>query len=385
MMRINRSSMRPSNRPPLYISFVWLIYLIIPLYTIFQRPLEEMLFDLLVVVLFAVIYVFSFVNDRYRFVLVWMQFLIIGYFTLHYDPNFFFMGFYPAPVIAMMRTTWQMIVTWAGLLCLHVSVLWLYHFDFTDSDMLTVLPAMLVMLFMPLAFRLGRRSRELRQKLDLANEQIARMSANEERARISRDLHDTLGHSLSLITMKSELAEKLMVKNPERAAQEVRDIQSTSRAALRQVRELVQGLNMTSLAEEIIHAKQLLAAANISLRMIDVDNHEADASMPLINHIIGMCLRETVTNVVRHSQATTCTIECICSKDAFSLIVTDNGIGCDADQLSTPLGANGLKGMRERLKLVEGKMDMQAAVGGGTSVRFVVPLVTRTTEGGDTK
>lgn len=295
------------------------------------------------------------------------------------------MGFYPAPVIAMMRTTWQMIVTWAGLLCLHVSVLWLYHFDFTDSDMLTVLPAMLVMLFMPLAFRLGRRSRELRQKLDLANEQIARMSANEERARISRDLHDTLGHSLSLITMKSELAEKLMVKNPERAAQEVRDIQSTSRAALRQVRELVQGLNMTSLAEEIIHAKQLLAAANISLRMIDVDNHEADASMPLINHIIGMCLRETVTNVVRHSQATTCTIECICSKDAFSLIVTDNGIGCDADQLSTPLGANGLKGMRERLKLVEGKMDMQAAVGGGTSVRFVVPLVTRTTEGGDTK
>ncbi|MWC28420.1 sensor histidine kinase [Paenibacillus sp. MMS18-CY102] len=374
-------SVRPSNRPPLYLSLVWLIYLVIPLYTIFQQPLEEMLLDLLVVLLFAAVYVISFVNDRYRFALVWVQFLIIGYFTLHYDPNFFFMGFYPSPVISMMRATWQLIVAWAGLACLHVCVLWLYHFDFTNNDMLTILPAMLIMLFMPLAFRLGRRSRELRQKLDLANEQIARMSANEERARISRDLHDTLGHSLSLITMKSELAEKLMAKNHERAVQEVRDIQSTSRAALKQVRELVQGLNMTSLTEEINHAKQLLAAANIKLGIVGVEEHEADASMPLINHIVGMCLRESMTNVVRHSKATACTIEIECTKDAFSLIVTDNGVGVDAEQLAAPLGGNGLNGMRERLKLVEGKLHIHAASGGGTSIRFVVPLVARASEG----
>ena len=182
---------------------------------------------------------------------------------------------------------------------------------------------MLVMLALPFGIRAGHKSRELRQKLYVANEEIARLSKNEERERISRDLHDTLGHTLSLITLKSELAEKLITRNPERAIQEVKDIQATSRAALKQVRELVSGMNAVTIRDEMVHAKQILTAAGIGLET----NNELDGRLlsPLIDNILGMCLRESVTNVVKHSHARTCKLELLEQPGSLQLIVTDDG------------------------------------------------------------
>ena len=157
---------------------------------------------------------------------------------------------------------------------------------------------MLVMLALPFAIRAGHKSRELRQKLYVANEEIARLSKNEERERISRDLHDTLGHTLSLITLKSELAEKLITRNPDRAIQEVKDIQATSRPALKQVRELVSGMNAVTIRDEMVHAKQILTAAGIGLET----NNELDGRLlPRLLIIFWACASE---NPLRMSSST---------------------------------------------------------------------------------
>ncbi|GMK37907.1 sensor histidine kinase [Paenibacillus sp. CCS19] len=371
---------RSPSRPPLFISFIWLVYLAFPLHAVFMLPLVEMVVGLLVIALFAVMYIYSILHERGRFVLLYVQMAIIVVFTLKVDPGFMFMGFYLTPLTGIMPTRRKFIITWLSLFVFVLSVLVVYRNELTSDDLISVIPAMLIMLVMPMAIRFGRRSKELREKLDLANEQIAILSANEERARISRDLHDTLGHSLSLITLKSELTERLILKNSERAIQEVRDIQATSRAALQQVRELVSGLNTATVETEIHNALQLLAAANIESRL--EGEYREGSVTPLINNILGMCLRETVTNVVRHSGASCCTIERISMHDSMLLLVTDNGRGIDDHSTDKDRReGNGLKGIRERLKLVEGKMTIEKHGSKGTRVTITVPYVNRSSMG----
>ncbi|PWW05596.1 two-component system sensor histidine kinase DesK [Paenibacillus cellulosilyticus] len=375
---------RSPSRPPLFISFIWLVYLAFPLHVVFQRPAGEMIIGLFVIAVFAVIYVYCILHERGRFVLTYALMAVIILFTLQVDPSFMFMGFYLTPLIGMMPTRRKFMITWISLSVFLVSILVVYRNELTSDDLISVIPAMLIMLFMPMAIRFGRRSKELREKLDIANEQIAILSANEERARISRDLHDTLGHSLSLITLKSELTERLILKNSERAIQEVRDIQATSRAALQQVRELVSGLNTATVDTEIHNALQILEAANIEPHL---EGRFREGSVtPLINNILGMCLRETVTNVVRHSGASSCTIERTSMHDCLMLIVSDNGQGIDGS-VSGKGGCegNGLKGMRERLKLVEGTITIepQGEEQGsrGTRVSITIPYVNRSSTG----
>jgi two-component system sensor histidine kinase DesK len=327
------------------------------------------------VIVFACIYVYSFRNARGRMLLIMAQIAIIAVFTFRYNPGFLYLCFYPAPIIGLLPSVRKMAVPIAALVVFLLSVYWDYRLEFTTNDILQVLPAAIIMLVMPMAFRISRRASQLREQLQLANEEIARMSKNEERQRISRDLHDTLGHTLSLITLKSELAEKLIMKNPERAVQEVKDIQATSRAALKQVRELVSGMNAVTVRDEISNAKQILAAANVALRI--KGGFSEDAASPLIDNLLGMCLREAVTNVVKHSRARTCTIEQAEDEASLKLAVSDDGQGMDADAAALLSGGSGLKGMRERLKLVEGDVHIESARGRGTRVVFTVPRVTK--------
>ncbi|WP_274648710.1 sensor histidine kinase [Paenibacillus humicola] len=372
---MSTSVARPARRPPMVFSIVWLIYMAYPVQTLLQRPTGEMIAGLALSAVFIFMYVYSFRNIRGRFELTLAQMAIITYFVFRYDINFFYMCFYPAPIIGMMPSIRKTAVSYAFLAALLVFTLTYYWSGLQESDVIQVLVAVFLVLVMPVAFRLGRRAVELREKLDLANEEIARLSKNEERQRISRDLHDTLGHTLSLITLKSELAEKLIAKNPERAAQEVRDIQATSRAALRQVRELVSGMNTATVEDEITHAKQILAAANIKLEVRG--RFGEPAVQPIVDNILGMCLRESVTNVVKHSRASACVVERGEEGSTLMLAVSDNGRGMNAKQIEALTGGSGLKGMRERLKLVEGEVRFESGADEGTRVVFAVPRVSR--------
>jgi two-component system sensor histidine kinase DesK len=378
---LRKLAARPQQGPPFYIAFIWLAYMIFPITTLAERPLMEMLGGFLLVIFFAVLYVYGFFYSKGRFLSILVQMVIVGFFVFRYDVNFIYLAFYPSPLIGMMKDKLKISISIAGLLILFSFMSWSYNLFGHIDQLLQLLPIMLVMLAMPLAMRAGSRSRELRAKLNLANEEIAHLSKNEERQRISRDLHDTLGHTLSLITLKSELAEKLIMKNPERAVQEVKDIQATSRAALKQVRELVSGMNAVTIKDEITHAKQILAAAGMILEV--KGDMGKGVSAPLMDNILGMCLREAVTNVVKHSGTKVCMVEWAEEAGTYKLMVIDKGDGADMEICSKDASKNGLKGMRERLKLIDGDLQFESSKGEGTSVTFTVPRVAKSLEAGE--
>ncbi|BBH22798.1 sensor histidine kinase [Paenibacillus baekrokdamisoli] len=371
---------RPSG-PPSIFSFIWLIYLVFPLYTFFDQPIDQIVEGLALLAVFVAMYLYSFRRLQGRFYCVLGLIIIIFIFCLKYDVSYLYFGFYPSPIIGMLRSKKQMVISMMAMVALFISVGWESKLYLDSHALIQLIPAVLIMLVLPIALRIGQRSKDLRERLNLANEEISRLSKNEERQRISRDLHDTLGHTLSLITLKSELAEKLVLRNPERAIQEVRDIQQTSRSALKQVRELVSGMNAVTIRDEIVHAKQILAAAGIVLDAKGDSNHVIPS--PLIDNILGMCLRESVTNVVKHSRARTCSIELVEQPGILKLFVTDDGKGTDTvynpaqSASSSPSTCNGLKGMRDRLKLVEGELVFDSAMNKGTRLLFTVPLVNK--------
>ena len=210
----------------------------------------------------------------------------------------------------------------------------------------------------------------LRNQLDQANEQIKDLVKREERQRIARDLHDTLGHTLSLITLKSQLVE-LSVKNPERASAEAKEITQTSRTALKQLRELISDMRMITVEEELEQIKAILQAANIELEV----RQEARSSSlsPIEQNIVGMCLREAVTNVVKHSKATRCAVSVLESQGELILKVEDNGIGL-TDQNHD---GNGIRGMKERIALIDGFVEL-GTINPGTLLTVKVPVVIRT-------
>jgi two-component system sensor histidine kinase DesK len=218
--------------------------------------------------------------------------------------------------------------------------------------------------------RAFRTNRELR----LARREIARLAVSEERLRFARDLHDLLGHSLSLITLKSELAEQLIPEDPEQAQREVRDIESAARTALQEVREAVAGYRQTTLASELQRARELLAAAGI--RCI-VQNDAGELLAP-IEVLLTWVVREGITNVMRHSRAKQCVISLTRQPGEICLNVTDDGQGGKLQvsplwQQSGQQG-NGLRGMRERVETLGGRFEAGPAGKQGFRLGVILPL-----------
>ncbi|MEU7040343.1 sensor histidine kinase [Streptomyces varsoviensis] len=199
---------------------------------------------------------------------------------------------------------------------------------------------------------------------------VAHLAANEERLRLARDLHDLLGHSLSLITLKSELAGRMLPDSPEGAAQQVADIERVSRQALVDVREAVSGFRRPTLEAEVAGARTALAAAGVNGDLSRVPTSHPDLP-PDEEGALAWALREAVTNVVRHSGARSCAVTLEERGDELRLTVADDGQG--------PGGAygNGLTGLSERLQLADGRLETGPGERGGFVLRAYVPLSRR--------
>ena len=196
----------------------------------------------------------------------------------------------------------------------------------------------------------------LEEQLEDANKKISELIKVEERQRIARDLHDTLGQKLSLIGLKSDLANKLVLINPESARIEIKDIQQTARMALKEVREMVSEMRGTKVEEEMIRIRQILKAAQIKF---EFEGTVQLANTPLlIENVLSMCLKEAVNNIVKHSQATTCKITVNQLPTEWYIKIEDNGIG--NQQTDEFLIGNGIRGMKERLEFVNGCLDIQS-------------------------
>ena len=200
------------------------------------------------------------------------------------------------------------------------------------------------------------------QKLRVAQEEIERLAKVAERERIARDLHDLLGHTLSLIILKSELASKLADRDPLRARDEIRDVERISREALTEVRQAIGGYRKSNLTEEIDGAKEMLRAAQIEC----ATEIESIPLAPSQEAIISLAVREGVTNVVRHSGASRCTIRLSRAESELRLTISDNGHSAgDREGL-------GLTGMRERIVALGGSLNRDTTR--GTTLTIVMPI-----------
>ncbi|MGH2933431.1 MAG: sensor histidine kinase [Gaiellaceae bacterium] len=216
---------------------------------------------------------------------------------------------------------------------------------------------------MMLAF--GRQIR-INAALAAAREEIGRLAVAEERLRIARDLHDLLGHSLSTIALKSELAARLVDVEPARAAAEISDVQDVSRQALAEVREAVQGWRQLALDDALAGARAALSAAGI--------DYALDAPPPRlpaeVEEVFAWAVREGTTNVVRHSRARRCAVRIHGGAGEAVVEVEDDGVSAPPD----PDAGSGLSGLAERAAAVRGRLEAGAAPGGGFLLRLVVPL-----------
>lgn len=212
---------------------------------------------------------------------------------------------------------------------------------------------------------LVRRNRDL----IAAREEVARLAAAEERLRVARDIHDILGHRLTAITVKSELAGKLITRAPERAVAEVAEIERLSREALADVRATVSGYREVTLAVELATARGVLEAAGISAQLPADVVGVLERVPPQRRELFGWVIREGVTNVVRHSGARSCRV----SVTADSVEVSDDGRGPSDPVQTAGRAGSGLAGLRERVARAGGRLTAGAREGGGFLLRVELP------------
>jgi two-component system sensor histidine kinase DesK len=208
--------------------------------------------------------------------------------------------------------------------------------------------------------------------LKLAQDEVARLATVAERERIAGDLHDLLGHTLSVIVLKAELASKLMARDPQRAAVEIAEVERVSRDALTEVRRAVQGFRAASLADELMRARAVLQTAGITVNVEAPFSRETPvltSATPDIEHAAAMVLREAVTNVIRHAQATRCAIEAHVQDGELIVRVADDGVG---ERIHA--GA-GIESMRARAREIGAVLEHQLqASGRGIVVTLRAPL-----------
>ena len=209
------------------------------------------------------------------------------------------------------------------------------------------------------------------RELRAAREELARRAVEKERMRFSRDLHDLLGHTLSVIVVKSEAARRLAPRDMEAALEQITDIESVGRQALTEIREAVTGYREGSLATELDRARSALSAADID----PVVRQSGPPLTPGTEALLGWVVREAVTNVVRHSGAARCEITLDGVLDRARLTVADDGTGDSAVPGSAEgVGGTGLKGLTERLAAAGGSLRAGPSPRGGFTVTAELPV-----------
>jgi two-component system sensor histidine kinase DesK len=200
--------------------------------------------------------------------------------------------------------------------------------------------------------------------LERANSEIERLSQEAERERIARDLHDLLGHTLTVITVKLDLARRLLSHDSDRARNEIVEAEQTARNALAEVREAVSGYRAEGLDAEIDRARRSLRSADVklitTLAPVNLSSRQVN--------ILCLALREGVTNIVRYAHATVCHVALVEMDGTLYLKIEDNGRGGQIRE------GNGLRGMRERLQSVAGAVKVTSLANGGTSLELTLPL-----------
>ena len=235
----------------------------------------------------------------------------------------------------------------------------------TQMRFLFLMPILTISLPVGLGAVMDARLRRSREALMRKQEEVEHMATIAERERISRDLHDLLGHSLSLIALKAELAGKLVHRDVDACAREIGDIETSARQTLAEVRAAVSGYRESGLAHALASARASLAAASVELD----ERVERIPLAPATEHVVALALREAVTNVVRHAGARRCTLSLGIEGGNVVLRVADDGERLVAG--AALRHGNGLSGMQERVAALGGRLALR--VGAGLALELRVP------------
>jgi two-component system sensor histidine kinase DesK len=224
---------------------------------------------------------------------------------------------------------------YAVLAVLGVSVVEVAFITATRVDLLAYSYIVVISLLTGFSVTFGRRMAQYGDDLRTAREEIARLAVSEERLRFARDLHDLLGHSLSVVVLKAELAGRLATTAPERAAEEIADVERVAREALREVRDAVAGYPLPA----------------------------------TLDATLGWALREGVTNIVRHSHARHAEVRLSRADGRVHLELVDDGDGCEGCE-----PGNGLRGLRERVEARDGSLESGPRPEGGFRLAVTLPV-----------
>ncbi|USK34903.1 sensor histidine kinase [Bacillus sp. F19] len=350
--------------------YIWAVLSILPFYFILQSSsTAEIIVGISLTILFFIIFRFAFISKGWP-VYLWTSLLIAISFTSMFLFTYIYFAFYIAYLIGNIRDR----IAFLTLYVIHLVVTTVainLTIIFQEASFLEQLPFIIItcisVILLPFNIYNKKERGQLEEKLEDANKKISVFVKLEERQRIARDLHDTLGQKLSLIGLKSDLARKLIYKDPEKAREELKDVQATARTALNEVRKMVSQMRGIRLKEEMVRVKQILKAAEIEF-VLEQDAALSNVSL-LTENILSMCLKEAVNNVVRHSKAKTCYFRVEQTWDGIVMTVRDDGIGSITEGDFTK--GNGLNGMKERLEFVNGSLEIYSE--NGTTLIIKVP------------
>ncbi|THF75702.1 sensor histidine kinase [Cohnella fermenti] len=359
--------------------YVWLVFCILPFYFIFRSShTPQVVAGIVLVVVFFISYRLAFMSKGWK-VYFWTSVQIVVAITMSLLFEYVYFALFLAYFIGTIENR-------AGFITMYVinlaTTFLTMNYGLASSKPLFlsqfpfIFINLLVVILLPFNIHNSKKQGRLEGQLEHANKRISELVVMEERQRIARDLHDTLGQKLSLIGLKSDLASKLTVADPLRAKKEMKDVQQTARVALKEVRELVTQMRGTRLEEELHHVRQILGAAQIEAA-IDAPPAETGATL-LTENVLSMCLKEAVTNVVKHSGAERCEVLIERNSSGLTVTVRDDGVGLRG--VSEPLArGNGIRGIKERLEFVNGSLQLRSER--GLTIVMHVPTIDAANQG----
>lgn len=337
--------------------YVWVVFYILPFYFIFRSSsADRWVYGIVMIIIFFACYVLSFKSKGWL-----VYFWTVGQMVVSITMTLLFGYMYFALFLAFFIGNIQKRAAFFTLYPIHLLTTIVsinYELIMRNPVFLSQLPFVLVsiiaVVLLPVTTYNRNNQDRLQGQLENANKRISELVIMEERQRISRDLHDTLGQRLSLIGLKSDLAGKLMTKNPAQALVEINDVRNTARSALKEVREMITQMRGIRLEDELVRIRQLLQAAEIEY-VLEGEPDLSHTSL-ITENVLSMCMKEAVTNVVKHSGASRCLIEMESTRTELVIKVKDNGGGIEGSRLYSK--GHGLQGMKERLEFVNGSMEV---------------------------
>ncbi|GEK34995.1 sensor histidine kinase [Kurthia sibirica] len=356
---------------PIYSILGWIFICFIPYYIIFKNQSFTVQSIAAAVLITYLICVYMDFSQPGRLSYMWLSFEMIINAVMAILFGYFYFALFTAFLIGRIRNKVGFFIMYGFHIAITVGSI-LSGFFIETELYIQQIPFMVVVVFgvilAPFYLFSRTQSDQLELKLKSAESRIHELSIVEERQRIARDLHDTLGQKLSMIGLKLDLAIRLVDKDKEQAKLELGDIRKVSSMALKEVREMVSDMKKIKIEDELLHVQEILEVANIDLKLkgkIKLD------SVPLIlENTLSMCLKEAVNNIVRHSKATKCYIRIEQTAKEIRMTIADDGIGYNVNDKHY---GNGIKGIMERIQFVNGQVQFESTK--GFTIKIIVPLV----------